>query len=54
MGQASRFLASRSDSSGLSRAEAFGNSFEDAVSLRFPPRLSVDGSSPLRQSQRES
>ena len=33
--------ASRSDPSGLCRAEAFGNSFEDSVSFRFPSPQSL-------------
>ncbi len=40
----SRFRASRSDPSGLCRAEAYGNSFADSVSFRFPSRQSLGGS----------
>ena len=36
--------ASRSDPSGLGRAEAFGNSLEDSVSSRFPSQSSLGGS----------
>ncbi len=41
--------ASRSDPSGLCRAEAFGNSFEDSVSFRFPSPQSLGVSPLLRQ-----
>jgi hypothetical protein len=45
-----RFKASRSDPSGLCLAEAFGNSFEDSVSFRFPSRQSLGVSPLLRHS----
>ncbi len=38
-----RSRASRSDPSGLYPVEAFGNSFEDSVSFRFPPGQSLGG-----------
>src|SRR5438874_13027114 len=40
---ARRSRASRSAPSGLCRVEAFGNSFADSVSFRFPSRPSLDG-----------
>lgn len=38
-----RFLASRSDLSGPSRAEGFRNSLADSVSFRFPSRQGLGG-----------
>jgi len=43
-----RYRASRSDPFGLCLAEDFGNSLEDSVSFRVPPRQSLDGSPLLR------
>lgn len=40
---AARFRTSRSDPSGLCRAESFGNSLADSVSFRFPSRQSLGG-----------
>ena len=38
-----RFSASRNGPFGLCQAEAFGNSFADSVSFRFPAWQSLDG-----------
>jgi hypothetical protein len=38
-----RFSASQSGPSGLCQAEAFGNSFADSVSFRFPSWQSLGG-----------
>ena len=50
LAESGRVLTSRSDTIGLSQAEAFGNSLADSVSFRFPSWLSLDGAPLLRRS----